>query len=295
MFLLFKQCIIFQCILQSTYFEHFWMYSRKVWKVFGFELTDVFPGRRWRDVSQTSFSFQLRPLYQMLLRSLPMQSVQLFWVVHNSWLSSNQRTRHSGCCGSIIITWACKANCRTFYKLLAALKSLDSTFDQDPERNDWFAQRGFVKPSAHDAACSSQVLELRNMRTFFVKSSSDLETTTWKVRYDGMTLPYFALVHLSSLFARNSCQLPCRLQKSMLNALEKSPVRRQKPPSQPMRRRGLLSCCLLSGARDRSDGMWRKAYCDPSDSSFVSGASVAGAAYVGRNGLNLFMVQKALW
>ena len=128
---------------------------------------------------QTSFSFQLRPLYQMLLRSLPMQSVQLFWVVHNSLLSSNQRTRHSGYCGSIIIiTWACKANCRTFYNLLAAFKSADSTFDQDPERNDWFAQRGFVKPSAHDAACSSQVLELRNMRTFLVKSSSDLETTT---------------------------------------------------------------------------------------------------------------------
>ena len=65
-----------------------------------------------------------------------------------------------------------------FTSPLAALKSADSTFDQDPERNDWFAERGFVKPSAHDAACSSQVLELRNMRTFFVKSSSDLETTT---------------------------------------------------------------------------------------------------------------------
>lgn len=208
MFLLFKQCIIFQCILQSTYFEHFWMYSSKVWKVFGFELTDVFPGRRWRDVSQTSFSFQLRPLYQMLLRSLPMQSVQLFWVVHNSWLSSNQRTRHSGCCGSIIIiTWACKANCRTFYNLLAALKSLDSTFDQDPERNDWFAQRGFVKPSAHDAACSSQVLELRNMRTFFVKSSSDRETTTWKVRYDFAILCPCAQGTLASFLADSKS--PC--------------------------------------------------------------------------------------
>ena len=67
----------------------------------------------------------------------------------------------SGCRGSIIIiTWASKANCRTSYNLLAAFKSADSTFDQDPERNNWFAQRGFVKPSAHDAACSSQVLKM---------------------------------------------------------------------------------------------------------------------------------------
>lgn len=130
----------------------------------------------------------------MPLRSLPMQSVQLFWVVHNSWLSSNQRTRARGvvAVSSSLLGHVKPTVGRFICNLLAALKSADSTFDQDPERNDWFAQRGFVKPSAHDAACSSQVLELRNMRTLQSK------VLILKRLYESMTLPYFAL-HLSSL------------------------------------------------------------------------------------------------